>query len=135
MHKKSYRLNDKTVLDFGRSGELLLQLRQVGMEALLLVVIEVGPVGKHALAQELIDGQELLGVVDLVLVVLCEKAIPSDQLAERCLANYVGTEVTGKAVVVAVWALLGLHVHVADEALGKAARQFEYIVVERDIVH
>jgi hypothetical protein len=68
MEEKAHRLDDETILDLGNSCIFLLKLLQIQMEALLLIVVEIGPISKHTLAKDLLHCQKLPWVFNLVLI-------------------------------------------------------------------
>ena len=102
------------------------------MQAFLLIVVKVGPVGKHTFSKNLVKRQKLFGVVYFILIMSREKAV---QFAKTCLANNVWPKVTSETVLVAIWSLLWLHAHVANETLRKAARKLKDFIIQSDVVH
>jgi hypothetical protein len=68
MEEQPHWLYYQAVFDFCSPSKPLLKLRQVRMEAFLLIVVKICPKSEHALPKDFLDGQELFRVIYLVLV-------------------------------------------------------------------
>jgi hypothetical protein len=91
------------------------------MKALLLVVVKVCPLGDHAIAQDFIERQELLGIVNPTLTMPLKKTI---EFPKTCLALKIRPEISTEAIrcvraryfgtTIATMALLWSHIHIDE---------------------